>query len=184
MTLVCYLAHPIGAGDSPEALEGRQDNIANALAWLQWLVDHTPWAIAAPWLPYVQRLDESTYRPRGLRDNIVMLERCDLIVLCGGTISPGMQAEKEFARDNGLPCVDLTSFGRRPTSVQSENAAAVLTMRVQNAVKAKPRRVWLPPITRSDLQSLRAIRARLTMEQILPDAVEFLGRVITAAEVP
>ena len=57
MSLVCYLAHSYNG--TPDE---RRDNIRNALAWLQWLVDHTAFAVCVPWLPYVQQLEESAYR--------------------------------------------------------------------------------------------------------------------------
>jgi hypothetical protein len=68
--ILAYLAHPVGPGSTLEELEARRENIANTLAWLQWLVDATKWAICVPWLPYVQRLDESTYRERGIEDDL------------------------------------------------------------------------------------------------------------------
>lgn len=184
MSLVCYLAHPVGGGHTLADLEARQHNIGNALAWLRWLVDHTGFSVCVPWLPYVMALDEGIYRERGIRDDKEILERCDIVALCGGRVSPGMEAERDHAKANAIPVFDLTSLGFTPPALQGDMAAAVVALRAGNALKAKPRRVWLPPITPSDLYSLRAVRGqlRLAAQGTVPDAFAFLDAIIAAAE--
>lgn len=110
--VVAYLAHPVGAPDE----EGIAANLANARAWLHWLVDHTSLAVSAPWMPYVQTLHEATYRDRGLADDLAMLGRHDMIVLVGGRISAGMATELDHARSCGLVALDLTRMGVAPPS--------------------------------------------------------------------
>lgn len=183
--IVAYLAHPIGPGSTPEDLDRRQDNIAGALAWLQWLVDHTSWSVNVPWLPYVQRLDENTYRLRGIEDDLAVLERCDVIVLAGGRVSPGMVDELTHAKTNGIPHVDLTSWGPTPPALPVDSGRAVVALREYNAFRARARRVWLPPISKGDLDSLRALRlASGPHAAALPDAASYLSTIIDAATAP
>lgn len=108
--LVAYLAHPVSAPDQA----GVDVNLANARAWLRWLVENTPWAVSAPWMPYVETLDEPTHRARGLADDLAMLERHDLIVLVGGRVSAGMALERGHAVKRGLRVLDLTRMGASP----------------------------------------------------------------------
>jgi hypothetical protein len=108
--LVAYLAHPVSA-PTPEGIAA---NLANARAWLKWLVDNTPWAISCPWIPYVESLAEESYRERGLADDLAMLGRGhDLVVLVGGRVSTGMAMERDHAASR-MPVVDLTPIGVAP----------------------------------------------------------------------
>lgn len=161
--IVAYLAHPVGSGHAPEDLERRQNNIANALAWLQFLVDVTGWAVNVPWLPYVQRLDENTYRARGIADDLACLERCDLLVATGGTWSPGMVAERGAAEEHGLPIVDLTSWGFAPPQIGADvsSVRALVAARTQIALRRRPRRVWLPPLELDEVGELKGNRSIL-----------------------
>lgn len=159
--LVAYLAHPVGSGGTVAELEARQQNIANTCAWLRFLVDNTPFSVSVPWLPYVQTLDESTYRERGIADDLAGLERCDLVILCGGRVSPGMAAERDHAAKLGIPVVDLTSFGYRPPASAEDCARAVIAFRAGRASSAKPRRVWLPPLALDDVGELKGNRVIL-----------------------
>jgi len=105
-----YLAAPVSA---PTA-EDMGLNLVNAEIWLEHLVRHTPWAVCAPWLPYVSILDEATHRERGMRDNLAILSRCDAIALVGGRLSPGMKLELDHAVALGLPVIDLLHHGTSP----------------------------------------------------------------------
>jgi hypothetical protein len=176
--IVAYLAHPIGPGKTMVELANRRDNIANALAWLRWLVDHSTWSISAPWLPYVQVLDEGTYGDRGIADDLAGLERCDLIILTGGRTSAGMAAERDHAKELGMPVVDLTSWGFSPPSTE-DNAAAALDLRAKQALARTPRRPWLPPLDADAIGELRGNRAVLRGH-----GVDFrtLDAIIAAAE--
>lgn len=180
--LVAYLAHPFHA----TTLDERQNNIASVLAWIRFLVDNTTWSVTCPWLPYVMTLEEATYRDRGVDDNLAVIARCDLVVLAGGRISNGMETERLRAIENGIPVVDLTSLGggRPPEDKYRDNARAVIALRAKNAIDRGPRRVWIPPIGRGELESLRALRlAAGPHSAALPDAVALLSKIIAAAEV-
>lgn len=150
---VGYLAHPVGPSRTSEEQEARSANIRNALGWLRFLVDHTPWSISAPWLPYVMTLEEEIYRDRGIADDLAGLERCDLVVLCGGRISPGMEAEAAFARKKSIPVVDLTSLGYKAPS--TDQASAFVAYRTGKAFAHRPRRVWIDPLSDEGIESLR-----------------------------
>lgn len=112
--LVAYLAQPVSA----PAPEGIAANLANARAWLRWLVDTKEYlAVSAPWMPYVETLDEDRYRDRGLEDDLAMLARHDLVILVGGRISSGMNVEAVHARTLGIPVIDCTRMGVSPPSL-------------------------------------------------------------------
>jgi hypothetical protein len=178
--IVAYLAHPVGPGSTLAELEARRENIANALAWMHYLVDVTPWAISVPWLPYVQVLDEGTYRERGIADDLAGLERCDVCVLTGGRISEGMAKERDAAILAGLPVINLISFGFRPPTRNDIGAMALIGLKVKQAKDARPRRVWLPRLSVDEIGELKGNRAVLRSH-----AVDFgvLDSVIAAAEV-
>jgi hypothetical protein len=103
--LIAYLAHPVSAPTQA----GVDANLANARAWLKFLVNVTPWAISCPWMPYVESLvPEATYRERGLADDMAMVERHDLVILVGGRVSAGMQLERDHAVKHGIRVIDLS----------------------------------------------------------------------------
>lgn len=116
---IYYLAHPVGAATDAEV----KANLARARLWLLWLIEREPdIAFCASWLPYLDVLtdDGGPMRARGLRDNCAMVARCDGIVLCGGRVSSGMDAElarfkltrPSFVAAHGV--ADLTSLGALP----------------------------------------------------------------------
>jgi hypothetical protein len=113
--LVAYLAHPVSAPTQA----GIDANLANARAWLKFLVDVTPWAISCPWMPYVECLPDTPgnpYRERGLADDLAMVERHDLVILVGGRVSAGMQMERDHAVKHGIRVVDLSYVTSPPES--------------------------------------------------------------------
>lgn len=114
--LVAYLAHPVGAPDEA----GVQANVQRGLRWLRWLVERTDLAVTAPWVGHVLAFlgtdaDANAgtgavhpIRARGMRDNLAVVDRCDLVVLCGDRVSSGMAEE----RDGGaIASCDLTVYG-------------------------------------------------------------------------
>lgn len=104
---VVYLAAPFSAPTQEEM----NQNIENAKAWLKWFVDHTDWAICAPWIPYVQTLPEAGYRERGVADNCAFIERCDLVVFVGDRMSAGMAEEYRHAIAFDVNTLDLIALG-------------------------------------------------------------------------
>src|SRR5262245_30980135 len=113
MSFVVYLSHPIGEGDGADA-ERRADNIANATEWVKFFIDNTRWIMLCPWFIYTITHGGAIHAPRRLIDQITALERCDLLVLVGGFISPHMKYEMQAAKRLGIPIVDLTTFGVSP----------------------------------------------------------------------
>lgn len=110
---IWYLAHPVG----PTAGVTVADNLARAKRWLRWLMANADGtAFCCPWLPMVEVLDDSVpaNRARGLRDDIAIALTCDGIVLCGGRISAGMQAELDAMQAAGRAVLDLTALGDEP----------------------------------------------------------------------
>lgn len=108
--LVAYVAHPIGR--PPE----REGNLARARRWLRWLIgEHQEMALCMPWLPYTDVLEETPHnRSRGIRDDLVVLQRCDLIILVGGSISHGMEIELRLATKRGMGIIDHLHLGAEP----------------------------------------------------------------------
>lgn len=109
---VVYMAHPVGT--DPEV---RKANIQRALRWLRYLVSTYPYAVCAPWLPYVMALDESSHRERGINDDLSVLKLCDRMVLVGGTLSPGMEREQNFFISLGKPVDSLLYLGDEPPEI-------------------------------------------------------------------
>lgn len=107
--MLCYLAHPVG--HDPEE---RKKNLENTRKWFLWLIEHTDLSFSVPWYIYVDNLDE-THRKRAMRDDLINLGRCDMIILTGGRLSPGMKTELGLAQMSGLKILDLTSVGYEPS---------------------------------------------------------------------
>ncbi len=142
--VVAYLSHSLGSSNGKDTIH-RHDNIANAGEWLQFLVDATSWIVLMPWYPYAIVLRE-LHRPRAFADQLRVLKRCDVLVLCGGVISPHMRFEITEAKRRQVAIVDLTDFGFHPPE-DTAAAGAVLDQRLEDAVtiakadtKGRPRR--------------------------------------------
>ena len=103
-----YLCHPVGTDP-----DDRAKNLENTKKWFRWLMDNTDFTVCVPWYIYVVTLDE-TWRKRCLRDDLIILERCDAIVLTGGRITGGMATELGLAQMGGQEVYDLTSVGYEP----------------------------------------------------------------------
>lgn len=107
-----YVAHPV-AGDVAE-------NIARALRWLKYLSANYPeWALFMPWVAYVlahgaDPVNEDIHRARGMRDNLAFVRQADGIILCGGSITAGMDSEFRHAVAHGKWMLDLTGLGPEP----------------------------------------------------------------------
>lgn len=106
---VAYVAHPVG-GDVA-------GNLARAKRWLRWLIrNHRDVAFVLSWLPYCEVLDDSdpAQRARGMEDGEAVMRRCDVIVLVGGRLSTGMEAELLLAQRIGLRCINHLHLGDEP----------------------------------------------------------------------
>lgn len=112
--MILYLAAPVSA----DTQDGIDANLARAERWLRWFVENTQHAICMPWSPYVRALDEKKHRERGMRDDLLMLERCDAIVLVGGRVSSGMNDERGHAHKRGLAIASLIAFGAEPPDAE------------------------------------------------------------------
>lgn len=114
--MIYYVAHPLGTG------EARLANLARVKRWLAWLIKTYPDdAFCCPWVAYAESLpDDPASHARGLNDDLVMLERCGGLVLCGGELSKGMRVEfmSFFNKKWGGPLIphvrDLLELGPEP----------------------------------------------------------------------
>jgi hypothetical protein len=121
--LAWLIGSPLAAELTAEALrDGARRravsaNVHSALVWLDWLVEHTPWAICAPWIPYVEMHgdDGGAMRERGLADNCAIAERCDAIAICV-RVTSGVDRERGAVVRGGGGVLDLTPLGPRPPS--------------------------------------------------------------------
>lgn len=117
MIPVLYMAHPISGTSSDPAIrkQERTINLAFARVWLAWLLIHVDAAVCVPWRAYLDVLDEATGRTRGLRDDLLILNRCDILVACGRSWTGGMIEEEKAAICGGKEIVDLTGW-QSPTA--------------------------------------------------------------------
>lgn len=116
MAVVAYLTHPLGERDADGGV-GRGDNMASAMQWFKFLVMTTPWVISCPWFVYIAAVDDAFHRPRALRDQIELMSRSDVVVLCGGRLSGHMRVELGHAQrrvEGGMPVIDLLALGASP----------------------------------------------------------------------
>lgn len=142
-----YVAHPVHptaeevsevmwrlreyVGGSPgerEEIEAKRaiinGNIANAKAWLTWLIRKFPTiTFIAPWIATLDGGGDDDLDPamraRGLRDCRRTIHVCNGLVLVGGRISSGMAEESQHA----LFTADLTHLGREPPTAQPKETA-------------------------------------------------------------
>ncbi len=137
MEVVAYLTHPIGEADVGYGQQ-RGDNLANAMEWLRFLVETTQWVICCPWFVYLTAVSEAFHRSRTLRDQIILMDRCDLIVLTGGILTPHMRIEIDHAEKKisgpTIPVVDLLHLGRKPPFDDKNRVAKEIEMIYQNSL--------------------------------------------------
>lgn len=117
--MLIYVAHPLG-GDIP-------GNCASVLRYLAALMRRFPeYTFVLPWVAYVDAGKllygdnpdgDQAYRDRCLRDDLLIADRCDAIVLCGPVVSPGMALEwGAWARNS-------SHVAYRATSIEAIDAA-------------------------------------------------------------
>src|SRR5258706_2447777 len=181
MSVVVYVSHPIGEGDRAD-LEKRSDNIANAGEWMRFFINTTRWVMLCPWYVYAITHGDQIHAPRRLIDQLATLERCDLLVLCGGFMSPHMRFDVKSAKRHGIPIVDLTPLGVVPPATSEDNAQVVMS-RAHRMIRRNPRRICMPLLTEPDIDHLK--KARHALDTHLTDehdvAVAVLDRIIQAA---
>lgn len=113
-----YMAHPVGHGPV------RALNVQRAKLWVRTLVQTVEHCMfSAPWLPYVEVLDEETYRERGMRDDLHALMVHHAITSVGGLFSPGMCTEWELfgSITPSRPRVDLTMLPANPLELTAQH---------------------------------------------------------------
>lgn len=95
---VAYIAHQL-SGD-------REANRAAAAKWVAWAGKQGV-APVATWIVLAGEWDEETGRDLGLDIDRRLIERCDVVLLCGPRLSGGMQVEAEHAQKVGVPILNL-----------------------------------------------------------------------------
>jgi hypothetical protein len=186
MTLVAYLSHPIGEMDSAAEQIARHDNIRNAGEWLEFLIELAEWAILCPWLAYVTPSIRKLHGPRAFVHQIIILERCDLLVQVGGMLTSHMAEEQRHAIRHDIPVIDLTHHGERPPLILEKRDAAEQDVR-QHALRLmgrRRRRQWLPPLTVEEVNELRLAQRRLAADPEAVDAAAIVLRIAQAAMKP
>jgi hypothetical protein len=175
-----YISHPLGEDSRNGTM---RDNIAHMGDWIRYFISITDYVLMAPWYVYAITLTELIHAPRRLVDSMAAIERCDVVIQCGGYLSPHMaNYEAKAAKRVGTPIADLTSLGVLPPDPSDDNAVLVIN-RIERAIVARPRRVWMPLLTADDIDQLK--KARHALHAHLPgehDAgVALLDRILTAA---
>lgn len=129
MTPIAYLAHPVGNGSE------RATNLQNVNGWFLAIFHACDRiAINVPWKIYVDNLSEE-HRKRAMRDDLAILGTCNLIILCGGRISQGMDLELKTARLQGLRVLDLTDLGYNPPRIDDPVAMNALAERLASLLQ-------------------------------------------------
>jgi hypothetical protein len=100
MRPLVYVAHPL-AGD----WEG---NIASAREYTERFA-RTGFAPVAPYLTLYGLLHEPADRTIGLDIDAAAIVRCDVVIVCGRTITPGMEQEIDIARRAFIPVRQILS---------------------------------------------------------------------------
>jgi hypothetical protein len=136
-----------------------------------------------PWLAYTTALRQSVYGPRALADQITLLERCDMLVQVGGVVSPHMTIERNHAVRNEMPVIDLTRFGRGPSTRETIRVAIASELRHQldRARGMMRRRVWLPPLSPEDVTALRSAELALRTDPFSDEARMLIQRIVNSA---
>src|SRR4029077_20120898 len=120
MRLAAYLTHPLGPKYSTEELFRRQNNVANAIAWVKFVLTSTPWSIMAPWIIDLMALDEEIHQSRLLVSQLEQLRRADVLLLLGGMLSPHMRIHQSWAMNRGISVIDATDLGATPPEPDSK----------------------------------------------------------------
>lgn len=97
-----YIAHPL-RGDL-------ELNLRMAARWVRWAAVEKGVCPVAPYIAFCAALDDHSEEERklGMELDLLILERCDELWLCGPHTSDGMKDEARRMRSLGRPVSDLT----------------------------------------------------------------------------
>lgn len=135
--MICYLSHAIGSSNGHDAVQ-RHDNIANALAWLEYLTNATNFVVTMPWFANVVALSHML-RDRALQDQTAVLRRCDAIIFVGESVIGHQLVERRDARTAKLADIDLTDQAFSPPPVESPEDRALRRLITNRATDALAR---------------------------------------------
>lgn len=106
--LIAFIDHPLGERDD---LVLFQQNMENAGKWAKWVFLQTPFVVQIPWWPMAVIITESAHQPRILGDQLLLVRKViNVLVQCGGFVSPHMRQHEEHARRFGVPVAALTQY--------------------------------------------------------------------------
>lgn len=126
IALTAYMAHPLADFEGTT----REQHIARAKRWMQWLTEKFEVAVSANWILVAEFWPETVEnRTKGLEFDQLHAMRQDLIFLVGGRVSSGMQIEKEALERSGGIVLDLTGFGVEPPAETALDAEALAAMK-------------------------------------------------------
>ena len=132
--MVLYVAGPLRGDGSPEAIAHNQARMAAHARRLQALLPQA--VLVVPHLNF-SYVDEAGEGGLAVRAQVLLacerlLLRCDGMILCGDTLSPGMAREKLVADRSGLPIAQVPGWPR------AVSALRVRRWRTRPAVAAVP----------------------------------------------
>lgn len=130
--MIAYLSHSLATGNG-DAQVLRHDNIANALAWLEFLVEATPWIVIMPWYPHAIVLRE-LWRDRMHAGDLEVMARLDALVFVGGIVSRRMEAQRAHAIASAVGVIDLTDLGMYPPRDLHDGIREALAIRARDAL--------------------------------------------------
>jgi nucleoside 2-deoxyribosyltransferase len=110
--MVLYLAGPLRGDGSPEAIRHNQDQMAVMARRVQALLPQATLVVPHGNFSFV---DEAGEAGLGVRAQVLLacerlLARCDGLILCGATLSPGMARERAVALREGIPLVQVPGW--------------------------------------------------------------------------
>jgi hypothetical protein len=122
--VVLYVAGPLRGDGSPEAIRHNQEQMAAMARRLQALLPQA--VLVVPHLNFAY-FDESGEGGLGVRAQVLraceqLLLRCDGMLLCGATLSPGMARERALAESRGLPILQVPGWEPRPAARMLKDA--------------------------------------------------------------
>lgn len=128
-----YMAHPV-TEDVKTGVRSESNflpNIERARKWLAWLMSNDNTRVyIAPWIIEVglavDKMLITTFE-QAIADDVEVVNHCDGLILVGGNISTGMQAELDMARLQNKTVIDWSQY-YEPWTIDSNagHAARIL----------------------------------------------------------